>query len=147
MRQILLCLVALSSASFGQDMPTDEQLAWIKLHAPNGMDIWADGTWVTAGSETSGSDYGMRLEDLMNQTGNYRTIWMRGDHRSDKSVPYRTTKMRVSFNCEQQTYSVGTTVRYKEDGSVYPWPNPSPRTMDVVPGSVAEEWLRIACWK
>lgn len=147
MRRIVLLLVAFSSVSFAQEMPTDEQLAWIKLHAPEGMDIWPDGTWVTTGTDATGTGYGMRLEDLMSQTANYRTIWIRADHGSDKSVPFRTTKMKVSFNCQQQTYSVGTTVRYRADGSVYPWPSPSSAMVDVVPGSIAEHWLKQACWK
>ena len=143
---IAIALLALSSAGFAADVPTEAQVSWLKLHAPDGFEVYADGTWVSSGTDVSGTEYSIRLEDLMAQTSNFRTVWMRGNHIKDKTVPYRTTTMKIAFSCKEQTYSVGTIVHYKQDGNVFAQFTFPYQPRDLIPGSIAEHWAKRVCW-
>ena len=136
-------LLALAAAA-----PTPEQMEWLKYNAPDGFDIYPDGIWVRAGADGTGAAYGMRLEDLQPQKGMPSpTIWMRGDHSRDKTAPYRSEKFRVTFNCLGHTYRVGTSIRYKADGSTYSsrYASLYDAFVDVVPGSIGEHWFSLVC--
>jgi len=128
--------------------PTPEQMEWLKYNAPHGFDIYPDGIWVSAGRDAAGEAYGMLLGDLMRGRGTPNpTIWMRGDRKATKSTKGYSGKFRVTFNCRNNTYQMGTSIRYDSAGTVI-WQRQAAAyepTLDVIPGSMAEIWYGIAC--
>lgn len=125
----------------------EEYLEWLIVNAPLGWDVYADGVWVSAGTDSTGSRYAIRMEDMKEpKKSAYKTVWLRGEHQKDKTRPYRTSKFRLTVNCEAKTSSNGTWVNYRADGSIHSTGQGSAlHYTDIIPGSIGDQWRKMIC--
>lgn len=125
----------------------EEYLEWLFKNAPMGWDVYEDGVWVSAGSDSTGSTYAIRMEDMKEpRTSDYKSVWLRGAHQKDKTRPYRTSKFKITFNCKSQTSLDGTWINYRADGGVHSTGQGDGfRYTDIIPGSIGDKWLKMVC--
>jgi hypothetical protein len=110
-----------------------------------GMDITLDGKiWINADHYGDREDYAVAASDLLGATGRYRKAWVRGYHKRNPDVSYRESKRLVQVNCADRTWFTELTAYYDVEGRAVrqtgreTW---SP----VIPGTNAENWLRMIC--
>lgn len=129
--------------------PTPEEAAWLNLHAEQGFSEFDGAIWVYASGAGDGSEYFMRLTDLMLARDNRVEVWVRSDHSKAKAIPYRLSKFRITFLCSTNKFERGTSVSYMADGRIYSYrPARSlPPSQDIIPGTMAEAWHKMACWR
>lgn len=76
-----------------------------------------------------------------------KTLWLRSSHRLEKSIPYRTALVRITFNCHGQ-FGISAYSYYRADGSVYrEWDSRAvfPASNHVRPNTVYADLERYAC--
>lgn len=146
--KILLAAALLGNAPPGDliiDGPPPEWTA--KIAARYGMDITPDGkVWINADEHGVDADYSILAKDLYKASGQYRTVWVRGDHRRDKTVTYRKSMMRITFNCKADSYSLQNRYTYGPDGSIISSTTGGAFQYDpVIPGTFGESWFNYVC--
>lgn len=50
-------------------------------------------------STTTGGTYSVYYRDVEFGVSGWVTLWLRGDHTNDKTVPYRTSVWRIQLSC------------------------------------------------
>ena len=130
---------------------SDPRKSYIDEHARYGIDITPDGRmWVNLASTGEQDDYAMLIDDILKGNEYGATVWIRGYHKRNPKVRYRTSMTRYSFGCKEPTIYTLNRVTYAADGSVvnsdqFPYYAGSART--IIPGSIGEEWWTFACRK
>lgn len=126
-----------------------EMKEWLDTHSPYGLDLYPDGTiWISAGEGSSGTESGLLAKDVRALAAGKGYVWVMENHRADKTVPYRTTKSRIYFDCPDGTMSTQVTIRYMADGKVHGYERDSSifgRHDAPIPGTVGERWMELAC--
>ena len=83
MVRAIFIAAALLNATPAKAQETLNDLAmkeWLTTHAPDGFDVYPDGSvWVSAGWSSTGAEYAILADDLkaMQPTGGY--VWLLGD--------------------------------------------------------------------
>jgi hypothetical protein len=142
----LMALVTATQAAPPMEMTP--LMKWAADHSPYGFDIYLDGKiWLSAGSSATGAKYAISAEEIFNASSRTVTTWIRGDFSRDKTVPYRSSMEKITFFCDNKTMTHGTTVYYRADQTVLNQLSAKYSADDVVPGTVGEVWLELACQK
>lgn len=124
---------------------------YIERHAPFGVDITRDGRmWVNLDATGASDDYAMLIDDILKSGPWGATVWVRGYHKRNPRVKYRTSMARYSIDCRDPRIQTLNHVTYSQDGTVIS--SQENRFYDgayrtIVPGSVGETWWKVACRK
>lgn len=129
----------------------DPDILWALKHSRMGTHTTPDGRlWAYVDPPGGRDDYSVLIEDIRKGNGSTVTAWVRGNHKNDPTVKYRTSMGRYLFDCQGSQIQTLYRVTYAADGSVVSsWEGISPSYgyKTVVPGSIGESWLRLACSK
>ncbi len=143
-----LALVAMQGGMERLQSEMEHLKGWIEDHSPYGIDVYPDGTvWISASKNGTGTEFGLQAKDVKALAGGKGFVWLISNHKLDKSVPYRTTKSRLEIDCRNRAMRTEMTFRYKADGSLHSehrdrfLGSPEP----VIPGTLGELWLELAC--
>jgi hypothetical protein len=121
---------------------------YVTVEAPFGYNHELNGTeWIALEPMGVGptDSYILAADYRRPQSGSWQTVWIRTDHQRDSSVPYRTRKMRIQFDCNERTSLVAYVISYDSTGGVMDsWSGTSVRE-PIIPGSVGERWIAKAC--
>ena len=71
--------------------------------------------------------------------------WICGYHLRNNSVKYRVTKKKVIFDCDHRMYQRSDWVAYSATGEVIDSDDEKREPLEIAPGSVAENWIKIIC--
>jgi hypothetical protein len=102
-------------------------------------------TWVTRGEAATGEQFSIRIKDLNNKVDYTPKVWIAGNYQAVKTIPYRRDKRLYRFDCRNETMQLLSFTAWKADGSVHSSWDGSSFATNVVPGTLAELWLRAVC--
>lgn len=132
----------------GQGPADDPDILWAQKYAHNGTDVTRDGRiWANLAPTGDEDDFSMLIEDIRKATQYYSTVWIRGHHKNNPKVRYRTSMTRYVFGCTSQTFAQIHYAGYGADGKVIDSDEARHRERTIVPGTVAETWWKYACNK
>lgn len=121
----------------------------VKPFAVFGLDVTPDGlVWINMNKVGNRSDFAVLGEDFLRNRNPFiraREVWIRGYHRLDPALKYRTSKALYLVDCDRRTLWRKAEVTYLADGSTYSTDNRSGGTQPVVPGSIGDTWFRFIC--
>jgi hypothetical protein len=124
---------------------------YIEHHAPYGVDITPDGrVWVNLDATGAADDYAMLVDDILKGGQLGATVWVRGYHKRNPRVKYRTSMARYAMDCSEPRIQTLNYVTYTADGSVVSSQENrfyAGAYRTIVPGSVGETWWKVACRK
>lgn len=143
---LLMSAAPLSAQNQDVEKPYYVDPEWQKVNAPRGMMIANDGKiLIEIGVAEGGSEYGLLLDDYEKRDPQYPQVWIYGFHKNDKSVAHRTSKQRLSVNCQYKTITTTFLIGYNANGSTLFTNNYAEKSYPVVPGSLGEQWYEYAC--
>lgn len=147
-RTAALAIAAIASTSALAQGPVDDPaMIWALDNAGFGVDVTPDGRlWANLNAVGQEDDYAILITDVLKSDGKYPTAWIRGYHKRNPKVSYRTTMTRYSFHCADRTmwtmfyseYSAEGKQTLSREGSRY-------QASTIVPGTIGEHWMEVAC--
>lgn len=139
---ICLIVAPVHAETASDDIPFE----WLRANAPYGFDLTSDGNiWVNLNAVGRKDDYAILASDLMERKDWGVSAWIRGYHLRNPSVKYRVTKTKVNFDCQRRMYQRADWVAYSASGEVIDSDNERRDAQEIVPGSVAENWIKVIC--
>lgn len=94
---------------------------------------------------SQGSYYFYDTESIR-RSGDEVTVWVTVDESKNKSVSYRTAKLKWRIDCTEETIGLISYVYYKSNGTLFDSESTKYPSMEpVVPGSTGESLFRKVC--
>lgn len=147
MRKIVALALALFSVpAVGQtDSPW---LDWVAENSPHGFDITPGGDiWINMAAPGERNDYAVSADDLKaarDASSKRPEFWVRGYHKRNPDVKYRTSMSRIRLDCATEMLTVLTTVFTDANGEPAGRSGYSPAQY-VVPGTYGAAYHRLFC--
>jgi len=151
---ILLALIATSASAQEDDRyfyrglpePSPAIREYIERSAPFGIDFTRDGRiWVSLDPAGDRDDYSMLIEDILARNEWGATVWVRGFHKRNPDVKYRTSMARYSFDCKNKAMRTLFFATYDASGNVLSSFDGTGRRETIAPGTVGDDWWEVAC--
>ena len=104
--------------------------------------------WVEIATDSSGGIYYIRENDLQNSNDSTPEVWIKGYHKADKSVLYRSSMSLYLIDCSKGSYAFLEGTFYHADGRVRDTSQGSRyNTRYIVPDSIMDAFALAACPK
>lgn len=141
-----------SEAGFAQSASSDIagfDREWLLRYAPYGADFVPTGdrvvVWVNMAKVGERVDHSILGSDLQRRDGYSLTTWIRGYHKRDTRVGFRTSIANVHFDCRQGTWQELSMTTFSASGKALSHSNKVQPKEGAIPGSQAYLWLEFAC--
>lgn len=103
--------------------------------------------WIQVTHDTTGSRFSIDM-DTYKRTGNYVTLWWKGDHSKDATYPSRETKSQFRIDCSDRTSTMLFFISYKPNGDVgfsKSFETYEQKKQPSIPGTIGETMVDVAC--
>lgn len=98
------------------------------------------------GTGASRKIYYYDAETIRRYSNNTVEVWEKRDASKDKTVPFRTARNKVRFNCSAETHGYLSIVTYRANGTVIHSGSNEYPTMDPMPpGTIMDSLFKILC--
>ena len=122
---------------------------WLLRYAPYGADFVPTGdrvvVWVNMAKVGERVDHSILGSDLQRRDGYSLTTWIRGYHKRDTRVSFRTSIANVHFDCRQGTWQELSMTTFSASGKALSYSSEVQPKEAAIPGSQAYIWLEFAC--
>lgn len=115
------------------------------LTSPYGVSNYGGRTWTNLNPATDADWYSISITDVISSTGSFVTAWMRGNHKNNPKVKYRTTTFQQVFDCSARRMRTPIYIEYGADGEIMFQREDYGRYETAIPGTHGEHWLDVAC--
>ena len=101
---------------------------------------------VYCGTDATGSDMYYDTETIRRYSNDTVVVWVKFDASKDKTVSYRTSRIRLRMNCSDETFGVLAGSQYRANGTVMKSDvDEYPNMIPVTPGSNIATIFKIMC--
>ena len=103
--------------------------------------------WIFYSESTNGM-ISLYDRDSLKRTGSQVLVWVMRDHSKDKSVTYRTSKVRFKIDCVNETTTTLAAIFYKPNNDVeksITWQDYQQTADPIAPGTVAVSLMDAVC--
>lgn len=123
-------------------------LNWVAENSPDGFDITPDGNiWINVGKPGYRDDYAVLADDLKaarDASSKNPEFWVRGYHKRNPSVRYRTSKTRYRLDCVNERITRLAAVFNDANGDVVGEAGYGAQQY-IIPGSYGQSYYQIFC--